>query len=183
MVTTTLTVAGDVSDFDVDQFRTKLADLVGIGDPTRVHVTVASASVTVTVRMIMLSDVEATTVVARLTDSTVPQLDTTLGVTVTSEGFTTPIVTTELLEAPSPPPPAPPPPSPPPPAPPPADGLDPIVLVLLVALAGAVTIVCAYGLYTRVRIDVEVGNDEVEIGAVTSTSAVANAQSLPSLRV
>jgi hypothetical protein len=112
IVTTTLTLAGTVSEFDASAFRISFAAYIGADDANAISLTVEAASVLVTARAVMTDDAAASSALTALAASTA-ELTAQLGVVVVAASV--PIFTSETLFPPSPPPPSPPPPATPPP--------------------------------------------------------------------
>ena len=124
---TQFTVAGDVSSFDAASFRRGLLAHFTAGanagsGVTDVAVSVRPGSVLVDVTILSQTDTAADMVQAELTTTPAAAMSATwFGGAVSVATVSAPTTTTEVVNAPSPPPappPSPPPPSPPPPSPP-----------------------------------------------------------------
>jgi hypothetical protein len=122
VVSADFTVAGTVEAFDPTTFRTGLLSLVPSAADAVVS-SVTAASVQVATRLLFRNATQAAAGVATLSNTSVAAFSSALNVSV--EALAVPTVSTELVEAPSPPPPSPPPPSPPPSPPPPSPPPDP----------------------------------------------------------
>jgi hypothetical protein len=118
-----ITLAGDVSSFDQAAFRSRLADFLEGVAAADVHLAVTSASVDVSVSIVVADETVASDAAAFLSTSTTQQLTSALGVSVQS--ITQVMVAEQAFAAPSPPPPSPPPGPPPPPQPPASPPLSP----------------------------------------------------------